>query len=71
MLLKAVHFQGINLRVPGRQSARIGYFFNPKSNFNAYLGWMYRTENRGTIDDRFNMFKFGIEMSLMNTYEDF
>jgi hypothetical protein len=51
--------------------ARIGYFFNPKSNFNAYLGWMYRTENRGTIDDRFNMFKFGIEMSLMNTYEDF
>lgn len=51
--------------------ARIGYFFNPKSNFNAYIGWMHRNESSGTIDEQFDMFKFGIEMSLMNNYEDF
>lgn len=50
---------------------RVGHFFNPKSNFNAYLGWLFR-ERTGAGDEQYqSMFTFGIEMSLYNRYEDF
>jgi hypothetical protein len=50
---------------------RIGYFFNPKSNFNVYAGWMFREQESLGIPRPYNMLKFGIEMSLINRYEDF
>jgi hypothetical protein len=50
---------------------RFGYFFNPKSNFNVYAGWMFREQMRFDNPQPYNMFKFGIEMSLINRYEDF
>ncbi len=50
---------------------RIGYLFNPKSNFNAYIGWLYR-ERTGAGDEQYqSMFSVGIDMSLFNHYEDF
>lgn len=50
---------------------RIGYFFNPRSNFNAYLGWKGRTRTGRGFDQEMSFTHFGIEMSLFQTYEDF
>lgn len=50
---------------------RLGYFFNPKSNFNAYLSWRYRDRQGAGIDEGHSLIGFGIEMSLFDKYEDF
>lgn len=50
---------------------RMGYFFNPKSNFNAYLSWRYRDRNGAGIYEGQSLIGFGIEMSLFDRYEDF
>lgn len=52
-------------------NVRIGYFFNPKSNFNAYLGWKGRSRSGRGFDQEMSFTHFGIEMSLFQTYEDF
>ncbi len=51
--------------------ARLGYFFNPKSNFNAYLSWRYRDRKGAGIYEGQSLLGFGIEMSLFDRYEDF
>jgi hypothetical protein len=50
---------------------RVGYLFNPKSNFNAYLSWRYRDRNGAGIQEGHSLISFGIEMSLFDRYEDF
>ncbi len=50
---------------------RLGYLFNPKSNFNAYLSWRYRDRNGAGIEEGHSLLSFGIEMSLFDRYEDF
>jgi len=54
-----------------QSDVRLGYFFNPKSNFNVYIGWLGRQEDFGDSKQVYNMISFGIDMSLFNTYEDF
>ncbi|NNC82686.1 MAG: hypothetical protein HKN79_03845 [Flavobacteriales bacterium] len=50
---------------------RVGKMFNPRSNFNAYIGWMFRERNGAWPEQKQSYFKFGVEMSLFNSYEDF
>ncbi|NNK81089.1 MAG: hypothetical protein HKO93_06300 [Flavobacteriales bacterium] len=50
---------------------RLGRMFNPNSNFNAYLGWLFRERSGAQSTQSQSMFSFGVEMSLYNRYEDF
>ena len=61
----------LEMRKLNQVDARVGYFFNPKSNFNVYAGWMFREQEVMGLPFPSNVFKFGIEMSLLNSYEDF
>lgn len=50
---------------------RVGRMFNPKSNFNAYLGYLYRDRRGAGERQGQSLLTFGIEMSLFNRNEDF
>jgi hypothetical protein len=50
---------------------RLGRLFNPNSNFNAYVGWLFRERKGASPQQLQSMVTFGIEMSLYNRYEDF
>jgi len=50
---------------------RVGYFFNPSSNFNAFLGWSYRDRKGAGVRQYQSIYSVGIEMYLFNRYEDF
>lgn len=51
-------------------SLTVGYLFNPKSNLNGYLRFVYRSDDSGLVHD--NAFiRLGIKTSIFNHYDDF